>query len=59
VKSLFGTAIKLVGLLDAHAGVRRAFDGFLTVGDVLADLSMLSTTLNQKELGPALKDHAR
>ena len=47
------------GLLDAHDGVRRAFDGFLTAGDVLADLSRLSTTLNQDELGPALRDHAR
>lgn len=50
---------QLVGLLDAHEGVRRAFDGFLTAGDVLADLSRLSTNLNQLELGPALKEHAR
>jgi len=50
---------QLVGLLDAHEGVRRAFDGFLTVGDVLADLSVLSTNLNQLELGPALKEHSR
>jgi len=50
---------QLAGLLDAHAGVRRAFDGFLTVGDVLADISVLSTNLNQKDLGPALKEHAR
>ena len=50
---------QLVGLLDAHEGVRRAFDGFLTAGDVLADLSMLSTNLNQQEIGPALKEHAR
>jgi hypothetical protein len=50
---------QLAGLLDAHDGVRRAFDGFLTAGDVLADLSILSTHLNQQELGPALKEHAR
>lgn len=50
---------QIVGLLDAHEGVRRAFDGFLTAGDVLADLSVLSNNLNQKELGPALKEHAR
>lgn len=50
---------QLAGLLDAHEGVRRAFDGFLTVGDVLADLSLLSTNLRQEELGPALKEHAR
>lgn len=50
---------QLDGLLDAHEGVRRAFDGFLTAGDVLADLSVLSTNLSQIELGPALKEHAR
>jgi len=47
------------GLLDAHEGVRRAFDGFLTAGDVLADLSKLSTSLTEQELAPALKAHAR
>lgn len=50
---------QLVGLLDAHEGVRRAFNGFLTAGDVLADLSVLANNLNQEELGPALKEHAR
>lgn len=50
---------QLVGLLDAHEGVRRAFDGFLTAGDVLGDLSVLSANLNQQELSPALKEHAR
>jgi len=47
------------GFLDAHEGVRRAFDGFLTAGDVLADLSRLSATLEDSELAPALKAHAR
>lgn len=47
------------GLLDAHEGVRRAFDGFLTAGDVLADLSQLTTHLKQDEIGGALRDHAR
>lgn len=47
------------GLLDAHEGVRRAFDGFLTAGDVLAELSMISTNVTQEQLGPALRDHAR
>ncbi len=47
------------GLLDAHEGVRRAFDGFLTAGDVLADLTQLSTHLKQDEIGGALRDHAR
>lgn len=47
------------GLLDAHADVRRAFDGFLTAGDVLANLSRSSTSLEDSELAPALKAHAR
>lgn len=47
------------GLLDAHAGIRRAFDGFLTAGDVLADISKFSTSLTEQELVPALKAHAR
>lgn len=47
------------GLLDAHEGVRRAFDGFLTAGDVLGKLSGLSTHLSSEELGPALTEHAR
>lgn len=47
------------GLLDAHEGVRRAFDAFLTAGDVLAQLSMISTNVTQAQLGLALRDHAR
>lgn len=47
------------GLLDANEGVRRAFDGFLTAGDVFADLSRFSTSLTEEELAPALKAHAR
>ncbi|MDN5805182.1 MAG: hypothetical protein L0H26_11455 [Microlunatus sp.] len=39
--------------------MRRAFDGFLTAGDVLADLSALSTSLSQEQLGTALREHAR
>lgn len=50
---------QIAGLLDAHGDVRRGFDGFLTPGDVLADLSMLSTYVNQKQLGAALREHAR
>ncbi len=45
--------------LDAHRDVRLAIDGFLQVGDVLADLSRFSTTLCEKELSPALKQHTR
>lgn len=47
------------GLVDANDGIRRAFDGFLTAGDVLKDLSVLSTALSESELGPALEGHAR
>lgn len=47
------------GLLAAYEGVRRAFDGFLTAGDVLADLGQVSIHLKQNEIGGALRDHAR
>lgn len=50
---------QICGLLNAHEGVRRAFDGFLTAGDVLSDLSDLSTHVNQEQLGSALREHAR
>lgn len=50
---------QISGLLDAHEGVRRAFDGFLTTGDVMAQLSTLAPTVTQAQLGPALRDHAR
>lgn len=47
------------GLLDAHEGVRRAFDALLTPGDVLADLSALTTNVTSAEIVPALREHAR
>ena len=50
---------QLTGLLNQREGVRRAFEGFLTPGDVLYDISKLSTNLTQEQLGTALKDHAR
>ena len=49
----------LNGWLDSFPEVRRAFDGFLTAGDVLADLARFATALSEDELGPALKEHAR
>lgn len=49
----------LTGLLDAHEGVRRAVDGFLQVGDVLADLGRFAGALSDGELARALKRHAR
>lgn len=45
--------------LDAHRDVRLAIDGFLQVGDVLADLDRFSTTLCEDDLAPALKQHTR
>ncbi|WP_181276263.1 NACHT domain-containing protein [Brevibacterium oceani] len=50
---------QLIGLLDAYEQVRRGFNSFLTAGDVLADLSMLSTSVDQEQLGKALRNHAR
>ncbi len=49
----------LTGLLDAHEGVRRAVDGFLQAGDVLADLARFAGVLSDEELARALKRHAR
>ena len=49
----------LNGWLDSFPEVRRAFDGFLDAGDVLADLARFATALSEDELGPALKEHAR
>ncbi|MFE6645046.1 NACHT domain-containing protein [Nocardioides sp. NPDC057772] len=43
-------------LLTAHSEVRRAFDAFLTAGDVLAGLS---TNVSAGELGAVLGEHAR
>lgn len=50
---------QIAGLLDAYDRIRRGFDGFLTAGDILADLSMLSTNVNREQLGSALRGHAR
>lgn len=45
--------------LDGQRDVRLAFDGFLQVGDVLADLPRFAATLSEDELAPVLKQHAR
>lgn len=50
---------QIVGLLDAHDGVRRSSAGLLTPGDILASISQVSDTLPVDELGPALQEHAR
>ncbi len=46
-------------LLDAYGDVRRAFVGFLTVGDVLVAVAGSGGHLDMSELGPALSAHAR
>lgn len=45
-------------LLTAHAGVRRAFKGLLTVGDILARFGGLSGVLDPADLAPVLRAHA-
>jgi hypothetical protein len=44
---------------DIHEGVRRAYGGFLTPGDVLADLVGLRPDIRADQLGSALQVHAR
>lgn len=50
---------KLEALLDAHDSVRQSVPGFLTVGDVFANLAMHTGTLPAEELEPGLRSHAR
>lgn len=45
--------------LDVHDGVRRAYGGLLTTGDVLADLVGLNSELPTDQLRSALQKHAR
>jgi hypothetical protein len=49
----------LRALLTAHESVRKAFIGFLTVGDVLALLTAISGELRPEELEPALRAQTR
>lgn len=50
---------QLLTLLNLHRGVRRAFKGFLTPGDVLEALKAASDYLPMDELEPGLRAHAR
>lgn len=50
---------QLDAYLDTFEGVRRNFDAFLTAGDVLADLSLLSDNVDSEHLESVLRDHAR
>lgn len=45
-------------LLNVHAGIRAAFPGFLTVGDVFAALTRPTDQVSLEELGEALRAHA-
>lgn len=49
---------QLNGLLTAFDGVRTAFKGLLTVGDILARLNSLNGLLTPDEFEPVLKAHA-
>jgi hypothetical protein len=55
----FWDANQVDALLTAHAGVRRAFGGFLTVPDVFAHLADFTDKLPISELEPGLRRHAR
>lgn len=46
-------------LLDAYAGVRRAFPAFFTAADVFANLPEFTDSLPLSELEPGLRAHAR
>lgn len=55
----FWDRAQVEALLDAHAGVRRAFPAFLTAGDVFANLGAFTDRLPLEYLEPGLKTHAR
>jgi hypothetical protein len=46
-------------LLDANAGIRRAFPAFFTAADVFANLAEFTDSLPLSELEPGLRAHAR
>jgi hypothetical protein len=50
---------QIQALLSQHAGVRRAFSGFLTAADVFANLAQFTDSLPVEELEPGLRAHAR
>lgn len=50
---------KITTLLNVHDNVRRAFPGFLTAGDVLADLSQLSNYAPPEQFQTVLRADAR
>jgi hypothetical protein len=50
---------QLQTLLNLHAEVRRAFDGFLTAADVFANLAEFTDSLPVDQLEPGLRAHAR
>jgi hypothetical protein len=49
---------QLNGLLTEYEGIRNAFKGLLTVGDLLSRLSALGGLLNPPEFQPVLSAHA-
>ncbi|PZS33132.1 MAG: hypothetical protein DLM61_05705, partial [Pseudonocardiales bacterium] len=55
----FWDGTKVTTLLNLRDGVRRAFPGFLTAGDVLADLSQISDYAPPDQFGTVLQADAR
>lgn len=58
-KIRFWDGTKIGTLLNANDGVRRAFPGFLTAGDVLASLQQISQFAEPDQLGAVLQADAR
>lgn len=50
---------QIQAMLSQHAGIRRAFPGFITAADVFANLAQFTDSLPVEELEPGLRAHAR
>ncbi|MBQ1010295.1 hypothetical protein KBX53_04925 [Micromonospora sp. M51] len=50
---------QIQALLRVHPGVRNAFPGFLTAGDVFAALAQLTDSVPPKDLEEGLREHAK
>lgn len=50
---------QIQALLKVHPGIRNAFPGFLTAGDVFAALAQFTDTIPLKDLEEGLREHAK
>ncbi|MFF5056141.1 NACHT domain-containing protein [Micromonospora sp. NPDC000663] len=50
---------QIQAMLRVHPGVRNAFPGFLTAGDVFAALAQLTDSVPPKDLEEGLREHAK